>query len=778
MKRHAFAALVATALLASTSALAQSDRSVLPIPAAPFDGTLAENIGDARPGSDRPVRAPDGAPNVLLFMADDVGFAMSSAFGGPVPTPNMERLAATGQRYNRFHVTGICSPSRAALLTGRNHHNAGVGYLSDLPTNFPGYGGRILPETATIAQVLRLNGYNTAMFGKHHNNPGADRGPAGPFDSWPTGLGFEYYFGFPHGDTDQFEPAMFRGTTAVDPDESFGQHGGDLADKRLVDDLLRWVRNQKAGGPDKPFFVYLAPGSTHAPHQAPPEVIAGFKGQFDLGWDHMREAVLRRQIAGGVVPRGTRLTPRPPEIPAWDSLTSAQQAFAARSMEVAAAQLAYQDAQLGRVISELARIGQLDNTLISIIQGDNGSSAEAGPKGTINELRGMATHDEDEAWLQANTERLGGRMTYGSYPAGWSWAMNTPLRWMKQRASMLGAVRQGMILSWGNRAARPGSVCTQFGHLIDLAPTIYEAAGVPAPGTVLGTVQKPLDGQSLLSSLTNCEPERPRTQYFEISGSVGVWHNGWFASMDNGRLPWEIASKRGGARPLAEWTLYDLTKDFAQGQDVAARNPAKLAELQAIWKREAERNNVFPLNHIFGPGRGGIVARAGGRKSFDFWGKDVSIPATNDPILIGRSFTLHADLVLDKAGASGVVAALGSHFGGWSLWLDKGVPSFTWARSTDPKEITQIKAERTLPAGASSLTLRFASQGMGKGADIVLSSGGTELARGAVPLNYVMPAGGGETLDIGRDLGVTVTDYPTPRGRIEGDVPHVKVDID
>ncbi len=764
----------AMALLASTSALAQSDRSILPVPTPTFNGVIAENVADAKPGSARPVRAPDGAPNVLLFMADDVGFAMSSAFGGPVPTPNMERLAASGQRYNRFHVTGICSPSRAALLTGRNHHNAGVGYLSDLPANYPGYGGRILPETATISQVLRLNGYNTAMFGKHHNNPGEDRGPAGPFDSWPTGLGFEYFFGFPSGDTDQFEPAMYRGISRVDPEEG----KGEMADKRLVDDLIRWVHNQKAGAQDRPFFVYLAPGSTHAPHQAPPEWIVRFKGQFDGGWDRMREASLRRQIAGGVVPRNTRLTPRPAEIPAWDSLTPPQQAFAARSMEVAAAQLAYQDEQLGRVVSELARIGQLDNTLLAIIQGDNGASAEAGPKGTINELRGMGTHDEDEAWLQANTPRLGGRMTYGSYPAGWTLAMNTPFRWMKQRASMLGAVRQGMILSWGKHVTQPGSVCSQFSHLVDLAPTIFEAAGVPAPTMVLGAAQKPLDGQSLLPSLAACEPDRPRTQYFEISGSVGLYHNGWFASADNGRLPWEMASQHGGARPQIEWSLYDLTKDFSQGVDVSARNPEKLAELQAVWQREAERNNVFPLNHIFGPGRGGFGARAGARKHFDFWGKDVSLPATNDPILIGRSFTLSADLVPGKAEPSGVVVAMGSQFGGWSLWLDHGRPVFTWARSTDPKEITTIRAERALPAGASKLTLRFASQGMGKGADVSLSAGGIELARGAVPLNYLSPAGGGETLDIGRDLGVTVTDYPTPRGAIEGDIPHVTVDLD
>ncbi len=774
MKRLSRAGVAITALLISTSVFAQADRTVLPIPAVTFDGRIAENMLDAMPGSQAPVRAPTGAPNVLLFMADDVGFAMSSAFGGPVPTPNMERLAASGQRYNRFHVTGICSPSRAALLTGRNHHNAGVGYLSDLPTNFPGYGGRILPETATIAQVLRLNGYNTAMFGKHHNNPGEERGPAGPFDNWPTGLGFEYYFGFPHGDTDQFEPAMYRGVTRVDPEEG----KGEMADKRLVDDLIRWVHNQKAGAQDKPFFAYLAPGSTHAPHQAPPEWIARFKGQFDAGWDTLRESSLRRQLASGVVPRGTRLTPRPAEIPAWASLTTAQKAFAARSMEVAAAQLAYQDEQLGRVVNELTRMGQLENTLIAIIQGDNGASAEAGPKGTINELRGMGAHDEDEAWLQANTDRLGGRMTYGSYPAGWTWAMNTPLRWMKQRASMLGAVRQGMILSWGEHTARPGGICAQFSHLIDLAPTIFEAAGVPAPRMVLGAAQKPLDGQSLLPSLARCDARKPRTQYFEISGSVGLYHDGWFASADNGRLPWEMASQQGGARPEIEWSLYDLTKDFAQGQDLSARNPAKLAEMQAIWKQEAERNNVFPLNHIFGPGRGGYGARAGARKHFDFWGKDISIPATNDPILIARSFTLTADLRLDTAASSGVVAAMGSQFGGWSLWLDHGRPNFTWARSTDPKEITQIRADRTLPTGSSKLTLRFASQGPGKGAEIIISADGTEFARGAVPLNYFAPAGGGETLDFGRDLGVIVTPYPTPRGAIEGDIVHVVVNLD
>ena len=537
MKRGILCA--AAALLGSASALAQTaaplDRSVLPIPAPPFDGAIAEAVLDSRPGSPRIVRAPDGAPNVLLMMSDDVGFAMSSAFGGPVPTPNYEALAAQGQRYNRFHTTGICSPSRAALLTGRNHHNAGVGFLSDLPANYPGYGGRMLPETATIAQTLRLNGYSTAMFGKHHNVPSDERSEAGPFDNWPTGLGFEYFFGFVHGDVDQYAPSLHRGTSRVAPDEG----KGDLLDKRLADDIIRWVHNQKAAAPDKPFLVYFAPGSAHAPHQAPAEYIARFKGRFDMGWDRIRQDILRRQIAMGVAPRGTRLTPRPDGIPAWDSLTPGEKAFAARSMEVAAAQLAYQDEQLGRVIAELRRMGQLDNTLIVLVHGDNGASGEAGPKGTINELRGMGAHDERQAWLEASIDRLGGETTYGNYPVGWAWAMNTPLRWVKQFGSMLGGVRNGMILSWGQRTARPGAVCGQFSHLIDIAPTVLEAARLTAPARVYGVAQKPIDGQSLLPSLAACDADKPRTQYFEMTGKAGLYHDGWFLSGENGRPSWE-----------------------------------------------------------------------------------------------------------------------------------------------------------------------------------------------------------------------------------------------
>lgn len=771
-KRSALLAAASLGVIISQSALAQ-DRSVLPIAAAPFDGQVAENVMNSRPGTGRPVQAPQGAPNVFVMMSDDVGFAMSSAFGGPVPTPNFEKVAAQGQRYNRFHTTGICSPSRAALLTGRNHHNAGVGWLSDIPSPFPGYGGRILPETATIAQTLRLNGYSTAMFGKHHNVTSGERSEAGPFDNWPTGLGFEYFFGFPYGDSDQYSPILYRGNQRAEGEDMQGK----LLDARLADDIIRWVHNQKAGAPDKPFLVYLAPGSTHAPHQAPPEYIARFKGAFDKGWDVVREETFRRQLAAGIIPKGTPLTPRPAEIPAWTSLTSGQKAFAVRTMEVAAAQLVYQDEQIGRVLDELERMGQLDNTLVALIHGDNGASAEAGPKGTINELRGMGVHDEDEAWMQANIDNLGGPMTYASYPAGWTWAMNTPLRWMKQHASMLGGIRNGAIISWKGHVAKPGAVCSQFAHLNDVAPTILDAAKLPAPNVVLGAQQKPMDGQSLLASLTACNGAKPRTQYFEVGGKIGLYHDGWFLSGDDGRLAWENLPPA-GPQPEIQWTLYDLTKDFSQSTDLSAKEPARLQAMQALWKQEAERNNVFPLDHRFAKERATGAMRGPGRKQFEFWGKDVSVPFMSGPILIGRSFTVEADLTLDSPAASGVVMALGSQFGGWSLYLDQGRPAFTWARSTDPKEIQQVTTARALPQGKVTLTMRFATAKPGGPATVTLSANGGELGQVQLPTSVLMPAGNGETLDIGRDLGVPVTKYRTPNGAFEGDIPHVRVNFD
>lgn len=773
MRRFGRSSIAAVALMVAAPVIGEAPRSVLPVPPAPFDGTIGEGIPQSKPGSARPVRAPQGAPNVLVVMSDDVGFAMASTFGGPVPTPNMDRLAAQGQRYNRFHTTGVCSPSRAALLTGRNHHNAGVGYLSDLPVGFPGYGGRILPDTASIAQVLRLNGYNTAMFGKHHNMPATDRSEAGPFDAWPTGLGFEYYFGFVNGDSDQYTPILYRGTNRVDPRE--GQ--GKMLDRRLADDVIRYVHNQNAAAPNKPFFVYWAPGSTHAPHQAPADYIARFKGRFDQGWDKLREESYKHQLAAGVIPKGTKLTVRPPEIPAWDSLNASQKAFAARTMEVAAAQLAYQDEQIGRVLAELDRMGLSANTLVSVIQGDNGASGEAGPPGTINELRSIQTHDENEAWMLANTDKLGGPDVYENYPVGWAWAMNTPLRWTKQMASMLGGVRNGMVLSWPGHVAHQGAICGQFSHLIDIVPTVLDAAGLPAPDMVYGVKQKPMDGQSLIPSLSACDGSKPRTQYFEIGGKMSLYHDGWFLSGDDGRPAWEMTA--GKAERKVVWTLYNLDKDFSQSTDLSQKEPEKLKEMMGLWQQEANRNHVFPIDYRRAMERADRTGMGAPRKHFDYWGKDVSMPAVGAaPYLAGRSYTLNADLNLDKADASGAVMAWGSKFGGWSLYLDHGKPAFAWAQSTDPAEMATVKAEKALPVGASKLTLRFVASRGTPGADVVLSADGVELARGHLPSNAFTPSGNGESLDIGRDLGVPVTSYATPFGEIEGDLPHIAIDFD
>lgn len=763
------AAAAALGLSLAPAAAAQTARTVLPIPQTPFAGVIGDTVAQSRPAPiTPPVRAPAGAPNILVFLGDDVGFGMSSTFGGPVPTPNMDRLAAAGERYNRFHTTAICSPTRAALLTGRNHHNAGVGHLTDLPSDYPGYTAHIPPSTATIAQTLRLNGYNTAMFGKHHDIPSGEETPAGPFDRWPTGLGFEYFFGFPTGDVHQWRPNLYRGVTRL-PDLDGPPV---LVEKRLADDAISWIHNQKAAAPDKPFFIYYASGATHAPHHAPPEYVARFRGKFDQGWDKVREETLRRQIAMGVVPRGTKMAPRPADVPAWSELSADQRAFAIRSMEVAAAMLAYQDEQFGRVLDELERMGQLDNTLVMVVQGDNGASAEAGPPGTVNEIGHLSNGlKEDDAWLAANIDKLGTEYTYASYPMGWAWAMNTPFPWTKQYASMLGGTRNGMIMSWKGRAARPGSVCAEFGHVIDIAPTALEAAGVPAPETVYGVKQKPMDGRSLLPSLTACQPDTPRTQYFEITGKIGLYQDGWFLSSDDGRKPWQQTPGADFDAADPRWALYDLRGDFAQATDVAARHPERVKAMVATWREEAKRNNVFPLDHRFTHGRGRMPLQTG--KAFDYWGADVSIPAMKGPNFIGRSFTLDADVRLDKPDASGAIFALGSRFGGWSLFLDQGRPTLVYAYSTHPGDITRIAASEAVPSGAGKLRLTFASEGMGRGGEAQLLVGDRVVASGRVPRTLITAAGLGEMLDVGRDTGVPVTDYRTPLGRLEGDVSHV-----
>lgn len=769
--KGAFASAIALAI--SQHALVAPDRTALPVSQPPFAGAIGRTAAESIPDQPFSVTAPQGAPNIIVFMSDDQGFAMSSVFGGPVPTPHFARLAERGQRYNRFHTTGICSPTRAALLTGRNHHRVGTGFLTDLSTGYPGYDGRFPRSAATIAETLRLNGYSTAMFGKHHNVPPAERTSAGPFDMWPIRLGFDYFYGFIGGDTDQWNPTLYRGT-------SFLPHSGDASqplDYRLAEEAIGWVHNQKAAAPDKPFFIYYAPGSTHAPHQVPQAWIERFRGRFDHGWDQVREDIYKRQLAQGVIPAGTVLTSRPPEIPAWASLTPQQKAFAARSMEAAAAQLAYQDEQFGRVLDELGRMGELDNTLVVVIQGDNGASAEAGAAGTINEIGHMANGIvEDDAWLAANTDKLGGPETYASYPAGWAWAMATPLRWTKQYASMLGGIRNAMIMTWGDRAAYPGATCAEFGHVVDIAPSLLDAAGIVPPDTVNGVRQMPFDGKSLLPSMKSCEPDRPRTQYFEIAGKIGFYMDGWFLSSENGRVPWKFEPPATFDPVAPAWALYDLSADFSQSRDLAGGNPERLAAMRKAWEAVATDNRVFPLEHRFFRPR--PANPLSGRKRYDYWGGDISVPVSDGPNLTGRSFTLRAKFTPQGEDASGALFAIGSWFGGWSLHLESGKPTFTYAFSTRSDDVVRISSTQPMSPDGDELELRFVSEGPGKAAEVQLRHKGATIASGRIPRTWSMAAPNAEMIDVGRDTGVPVTRYRKAGGRFDGQISHVSLTFD
>ncbi|MDR7103729.1 arylsulfatase [Croceicoccus sp. BE223] len=774
MLKRTLLAGCASLLIAQTAVAQTPDRTILPIRAGDYKGTIAERVENSVPDEPFRVTAPAGAPNVIVVMTDDVGFATASAFGGPVATPVLDRLAKDGVRYNRFHTTGICSPSRAALLTGRNHHATGNGYLSDLVTGFPGYRGEISNDTATMARVLSMNGFSTAMFGKHHNTLKEDATAAGPFDHWPTGLGFQYFYGWVGGDTDQYTPTLYRGTDQLEMTAG----DTDPTDKRLADDAIRWIHNQKAAAADKPFFMYYAPGTLHAPHQAPRAWIDRYKGQFNQGWDKMREETLRRQLAQGVVPKGTKLTPRPAEIPAWDSLDPRQKEYASRMMEVAAGALAYQDAQFGRIIDELDRMGQLDNTLIIFVEGDNGASGEGGPEGTLSEIGSLANRIEEGAeWLHSQIPEMGGPKTYENYPVGWAWAMVTPLRWVKQNASYLGGVRNGMVMSWRGREANEGSICNRFGHLVDIAPTVYEAVGIPAPTQVNGFDQKPINGQSLLSTLKTCNGNAPRTQYFEMGGKLGIYQDGWFANRDDGRVPWADVPPEGYE---GKWELYNLDKDFGQATNLAEKYPAKLEELKATFHREALANNVYPLDSRFSGARRPWSKR-GSMKSqrYDFWAADTYIAYNGSPNYAGRSFTVDADVVLDSGQTSGVIVADGSHFAGWSFLMDDGVPTVVHAFSTKPSDITRIAATQAVPAGKAKIVFGFKSDGgVRSGGTVTITANGKVIGSGRIDKTIVRTAGLGENFDVGRDTGVPVTDYDSFQGRFTGKIDHVALTID
>lgn len=746
----------------------------LPPPDPMFSGVALPSLADSTSQWPGEVTAPTGAPNVLLIMSDDVGFSASSTFGGPVPTPTLDSLANSGLSYNNFHTTAMCSPTRAALLTGRNHHRVGTGALTNVSMGFPGYWSKIPRSTATLGRILKGNGYSTSWFGKNHNVPPWQEGEAGPFDVWPTGMGFEYFYGFLGADANQWKPRLYENTVAVDTRD---RDPDLLLDKDLADKAIKWLHNQKGNAPERPFLMYFAPGTAHAPHHAPKDWIAKFKGQFDQGWDKLRQETFARQQAAGIIPAGTVLTPRMAEIPAWDTLGAKEKRVYSRYMEVFAATLAYQDHQIGRLLAELERMGERDNTLVIYVQGDNGASGEAGPEGAFNELQAITQQEEPGLdWVAEHLDELGGPNSYPTYPVGWAWAVNTPFRYMKQVASHLGGTRNGLVISWPKHIGQGAALRSQYHHVIDIVPTVLEVAGIAAPKTVDGIEQQPFDGVSMAYSFDNAEAaDRHTTQYYELLGNRAIYHQGWLASTTPGRMPWQDEST--SAPEDYPWELYNLTTDFSQSKNLAAEQPEKLADMKALWEQEAKRNNVYPLRASLNYKHAAKYRYAPPpRKNWLFWGGDVSLAWGSQPMLSGRNFIVQAEVGLAKK-TSGVILATGSHIGGWSFYLHKGVPVVYHAASQQGEQHYRIAAKAPLPAGDASLRFEYSSdkpQPM-VGGTVKIWSGDALLAEGRIEGTALMANGFTETFDIGRDTGAAVSPDYDREGHFDGTIHKVEV---
>lgn len=735
-------------------ARAQAEREVLSKPAESFAGIIKPDAKDATPAFPPKPEAPANAPNILLVMTDDVGFAAASTFGGMIPTPALDALATEGLRYNNHHTTAMCSPSRAALLTGRNHHVAGTGALTDIATGFPGYLGEIPQSTATIGEILKDNGYSTAFFGKHHNVPLSEITTAGPFTNWPTGLGFEYFYGFVGSQTDMWTPILYRGTARVDAPE------GEHLDKLLIDDAIRWIHNQKAVKPEKPFFIYLSPGTAHAPLQAPADWIAKFQGRFDDGWGELRQRIFEQQKAAGVIPSDTALTERPDFIPEWSSLSAQQQRVAARLMEVFAAQLAYQDHQFGRLVSELERMGEKDNTLIVFVEGDNGASSEGGAYGTTNDFGYLLNGPEEtDAWRESQVDTFGSPQSHAHYPNGWAWAMNTPFRYFKRFASHLGGIRNGMVVSWPGHITGAGTVRDQFTHLIDIVPTLMAAAGIAEPDVVNGVRQVPVEGASFLPTLSDPSTPTRNRQYFEMLGNRAIFDQGWFASTVPPDTATDTQVKTQEApSPLAyDWELYDLNNDFSQSINLAGAQPEKLRALQKIWDEEARRYQVYPLDNRLNAAR--VAAETAERRPaqgrYVYWGEGVELERGVMAPILSNSFVLTADIMLDQAGATGVIASLGDQFGGWSFYLKDGVPVVFQAFSDQPDHKYRLTSSEAVSAGRHRIAYEVEYRDDGSAA-ISLNIDGKPAGDAIFP-HHINVVTQGEMFTIGRDADSAVT---------------------
>ena len=752
-----------------------TDRTVLPIPEPTYPHSTVFDVRNATPPPRFEVKAPAKAPNVLIVLIDDMGFGQSSAFGGPIQMPTVERLANSGLRYNEFHTTALCSPTRTALLSGRNHHMNNMGSITETATAFPGQTGQRPNSVAPLAEMLRLNGYSAAAFGKSHETAAWEVSPSGPTDRWPTRSGFDKFYGFIGGETNQWAPVIYDGMNQVEPSKDPNYHF--MTD--MTNQAIDWMGYQKSLTPDKPFFIYFAPGATHAPHQVPKSWIAKYKGKFDQGWDKLREETLARQKRLGVVPPETKLAPKPEAIKDWAALSADEKKLFARQMEVFAGFGEYADAEIGRLIQAIEATGQLDNTLIFYIVGDNGASAEGGMVGLFNEMTYFNGVHETVQDILKHYDELGGPATYPHYAAGWAVAGDTPFTWTKQVASSYGGTRNGMAIHWPKGITAKGEVRSQWHHVIDIAPTILEAAGLPEPKSVNGTAQTPIEGVSLAYTFTDAKaPSRHTTQYFEIFGNRAIYSDGWLAGTVH-RAAWEFKVRR----PLEDdvWELYDTRTDFSLANDLAAKNPEKLKELQALFLKEAVKYSVLPLDdrtlerlNAAMVGRPDLMA---GRTSLTVYDGMIGMSENVFINTKNRSHTITAEVQIPKNGANGVILAQAGRFGGWSLYVKDGKPTYTY--NWLGLQRYTVAAQQALPAGKSTIRYEFAYDGggVGKGGIGTLFVNGKKVATGRIDRTQCCAFSADEGADVGVDEGTPVIEAYKVPFKFTGKIASVTIEL-
>lgn len=775
MKSHLLTVLSLAGLVSYGFA---GDDSSIPKPDPLFKGKIGITRDASKPDWPTHVTAHSGAPNVVLILLDDVGFGATSVFGGPVDAPELQKLADGGLRYNRFHVNAMCSPTRAALLSGRNSHEMTFGNIAELAAGYPGYNSLWPKESASVAEVLKENGYSTAAFGKWHNTPMWEVNAAGPFDRWPTGLGFEYFYGFLSAQTSQWEPTLYRNTLPADP--LAAPRPGYHLTTDLVNDAVSWVHRHDALAPDKPFFLYFATGATHVPHHVPAEWIAKYKGKFDEGWDVLRARSFAQQKKLGVIPANAQLTPRPKEIPAWDSLSADQKKLLARQMEVYAGFLAHTDHEVGRLLAGIRADGHNGDTIVFYIPGDNGASAEGGFEG-----RDAAGVDGKAPSVSDRLERiddLGGEMFLNHYATAWAWALNSPFQWAKEVASHLGGTRDPLIVSWPGHITQTGSVRTQFTHVNDIAPTIYELASITPPAEVDGIKQTPIEGVSLAYTFNHPdEASRHKVQYFEMLGSRGIYKDGWWAGSFN-HLPWPTDRSPFNSSPETKpWELYHLDEDYSQANNVAAQYPDKLKELEDLFDAEAQRNHVYPLEPLRNDG---LPLVTNGKTTFVYRSGQQPIPPVSAPRLSQRAHVITAELDIPVGGATGAIVAQGGRYGGFTLYVKGG--SLIYESNINGHRVGQVVSSEPLPAGKVTVAEEFTPDTPAP-EQPAISFAPARLLGGVVTLSIDgKPVGSGhipgignntDTFDIGYDRGSPVSSSYSSPFAFTGEVESVRVDL-